>query len=207
MRPWVTVLAVVLAVPPASAQLPRALSDSAFGALSSQISEPGGFFDTDNLISNEDSYLHAVTTLQQLGIHGGAYLGVGPDQNFSYIAAIQPQIAFILDIRRDNLLELLLYQATFALAQNRMEFLCLLFGKAMPPEQDAWRSKDLAELLQYIDAAPADSVAAMKRVEGRVARLGISLTAADFATIGGIHRIFISRGPALRMSTFNRPER
>src|SRR5258707_607516 len=93
-------LAFIVAAPRASAQLPRALSDSAFAELSSQVSEPGGFFDTDNLISNEDSYLHAITTLQQLGIHGGAYLGVGPDQNFSYIAAIQPQIAFIVDIRR-----------------------------------------------------------------------------------------------------------
>ena len=71
-----------------------ALSDAAFAALIERLSEPGGYFDTDNLISNETSYLHVIGTLRELGVSGGAYIGVGPDQNFSYIAAIRPSIAF-----------------------------------------------------------------------------------------------------------------
>src|SRR5262245_4801922 len=98
------ILATAVTAVPAAGQLPASLSDSAFGELSARLSEPSGYFDTDNLISNEDSYLHAVSTLRRLGVSGGAYLGVGPDQNFSYLAAVRPQIAFILDIRRDNLL-------------------------------------------------------------------------------------------------------
>src|SRR5215207_7700196 len=89
-----------------AAQAP-ALSDSAFAALVARLSEPGGYFDTDNLISNESSYLHAVGRLRALRGAGptGAYVGVGPDQNFSYIAAARPKVAFIVDIRRDNLLQ------------------------------------------------------------------------------------------------------
>ena len=205
---WLRLASLLLAAgAPAAAQLPTSLTDSSFAALSARLSEPGGFFDTDNLISNEDSYLHAITTLERLEVHGGAYLGVGPDQNFSYIAAVRPQIAFIIDIRRDNLLEHLLYQAVFALSRNRLEFLCLLFGKVPPPHTEAWVAKDITDLLGYIDAAGADSTAALARVGRRVAGLGIALTSADRSTIAGFHRIFFSRGPALRMTTFNRPER
>src|SRR5438309_3616536 len=114
------------------AQVPDHLTSQEFATLSADLSERSGFFDTDNLISNEDSYLHAVTTVAKLGITGGAYLGVGPDQNFSYITAIRPRIAFIIDVRRDNLLELLLFKSIFGLSRNRLEYLCLLLGRAIP---------------------------------------------------------------------------
>jgi hypothetical protein len=201
-------LAVAAARPPASvvAQVPAALSDSAWAALSTELSEPSGFFDTDNLVSNEDSYLHAITTLKKLGVTGGAYLGVGPDQNFSYIAAIRPRIAFIIDIRRDNLLELLLFKAIFSLARNRLEYLCQLFGRKAPNDTMGWAGRDVTDLLQYLDRAPPDSAADM-RVRDRVARLGMALSAVDLATIGRFHREFIVTGPALRMTTFNRGDR
>src|SRR4051812_39847479 len=93
-------VAIVTAAAPefAAAQLPRSLSDSAFASLVARFSEPAGYFDTDNLISNEDSYLHPITTLRRVGVSGGVYLGVGPDQNFSYIAAVRPHAAVIIDI-------------------------------------------------------------------------------------------------------------
>ena len=53
---------------------------------------------------------------------GGVYLGVGPEQNFTYIAAMRPRIAFITDIRRGNLHLHLLYKALFELSANRAEF-------------------------------------------------------------------------------------
>src|SRR5215467_5733111 len=70
-----------------------------FASLITRLSEPGGFFDSDNLISNETSYLHVLGKLRELGVHGGVYIGVGPDQNFSYIARIRPRMAIIIDIR------------------------------------------------------------------------------------------------------------
>src|SRR5690349_21564383 len=81
--------------PPASSQQPSAAPAAApaapsLGELVARLSEPGGDFNSDNLISNESSYLHVLGALRALGVRGGAYVGVGPDQNFSYIAAIRP---------------------------------------------------------------------------------------------------------------------
>ncbi len=55
---------------------------SEFGRLIQNLSEPGGYFDTDNLISNESSYLHVMGRMREMEVCGGAYLGVGPSQNF-----------------------------------------------------------------------------------------------------------------------------
>ena len=64
--------------------------DASFAALIDRLSEPSGYFDTDNLISNESSYLHVLDELDRLALRGGAYVGVGPDQNFSYMARVRP---------------------------------------------------------------------------------------------------------------------
>src|SRR5436190_21048074 len=53
--------------------------ESSFGRLIARLSEPGGYFDTDNIITNETSYLHVLDALRSHGVHGGAYIGVGPD--------------------------------------------------------------------------------------------------------------------------------
>src|SRR2546426_12768429 len=96
----------------------------AFAALSARLSEPGGYFDSDNLISNETSYLHVIGKLRELGVSGGVYVGVGPDQSFSYIAKIRPKMAIIIDIRKDNLLQHLLFKAMFGRSRSRIEYLC-----------------------------------------------------------------------------------
>jgi hypothetical protein len=193
-----------------SGQVPARLSPAEFGALVERLSEPGGYFDTDNLVSNEDSYLHAIGGLERHGVRGGAYIGVGPDQNFSYIAAIRPRIAFLIDIRRDNLLEHLLFKALFHQARNRVEFLCLLFGRPAPADTAGWGARGLEALLGYVTRAPPDSVAgarARRLVRARVPGFGIPLAAADRATIERFHRTFIAEGPQLRLTTFGRGER
>ena len=206
-RPTAVLLATLLAFAPLRAQAPRALTDSAFAALVARLSEPGGFFDTDNLISNEDSYLHPLGTIRRLGVSGGAYVGVGPDQNFSYIAAVRPHIAFILDIRRDNLLEHVLFKSLFSLARNRTEYLSLLFGKTAPPDTAGWGSRGIDEILRYIDGVPKDSGAAARirsRVLDRAAHSGVALSAADLHTIGLFHLAFVLQGPSLRFTSFGR---
>ena len=201
------VLAVATGSVPARAQAPRALSDSAFARLVSSLSEPGGFFDTDNLISNEDSYLHPISMLKRLGVSGGAYLGVGPDQNLSYIAAVRPRIAFIIDIRRDNLLEHLLFKSLFSIARNRLEYLCLLFGEAAPADTAGWGARDIEALLRFVDSArstPAIAQRAVARVLARVERTGVPLSGADLETISRSHNTFIREGPGLRFNSYNR---
>src|SRR5262249_29926323 len=134
-------LAVVGALAAAAATASARRSPQArtpFAAQVASLSEAGGEFDTDNLISNERSYLDVLPQLDERNVHGGAYVGVGPDQNFSYIAHVRPAIAFIIDIRRDNLLLHLLFKALFEQSHTRVEYLSLLFGRPVPADIDAW---------------------------------------------------------------------
>ena len=52
-----------------------------------------------------------IPSLTSQAVPGRAYVGVGSEQNFSYIAAVRPSFAFIVDIRRGNFDLHLLYKA------------------------------------------------------------------------------------------------
>jgi hypothetical protein len=125
-----------------------------FARLIQELSEPGGYFHSDNFASNETGYLHIVDKLKELGVAGGAYVGVGPEQNFTYIAKIHPRIAFIVDIRRQAIIQHLMYKAIFHHAKDRAQFLSLLFSKPLPANRSA-KDFTLEELLQYIAEAPS----------------------------------------------------
>jgi hypothetical protein len=99
--------------------LPNRIPDSSFWTLIEDVSEPGGTFESDNWVSNETGVQQVISRLTQLTKPGGVYIGVGPEQNFTYIAAIRPKIAFIIDIRRQNMLEHLIYKALFETSANR----------------------------------------------------------------------------------------
>src|SRR5262245_47853723 len=69
----------------AAPDLPARLTDQEFWALSSNSSEPGGFFraaDITNLTSNELLFQHVIPELTARAKVGGVYLGVGPEQNY-----------------------------------------------------------------------------------------------------------------------------
>ena len=59
----------------------------------------------------------------------GVYLGVAPDQNFTYIVALKPSIAFIVDIRHQNAMQHLLFKALIAMSATRAEFLARLLSR------------------------------------------------------------------------------
>lgn len=186
------------------------ISDSAFAALSARISGPGGYFNSDNLVSNEDGYLKVLGALKRLDVRGGAYVGVGPDQNFSYIAAIRPDIAFVVDIRRDNLLEQLLLKALMERAPTRVQFLAGLTGRPAPADTAGWRGRSIDEIVAYIDRTPVDStvVLALRREIGQAVRsYGIPLTAEDLSTIRRFHAAFIDEGMGLRFTSAGRGPR
>jgi len=187
-----------------------ALSDSSFGALVARISEPGGYFDTDNLISNERGYLKVMGALDRLGLKGGGYVGVGPDQNYSYISRIQPEVAFITDIRRDNLLQHLLLKALVERAPTRVEFLGGLLGRPAPPRPGEWASRPIDQIVAWVDqhdADPAIVKSLREEVDRAVVAMGIPLTAEDRATIARFHGEFIRWGMGLRFTSFGRPPR
>jgi hypothetical protein len=178
-----------------------------FASRIAQLSERGGYFDTDNLISNERSYLHVVPALRDSGASGGAYIGVGPDQNFSYIAQVRPAIAFIIDLRRDNLLLHLLFKALFSLSDTRAEYLALLFGRPIPAPAGEWRAADLDKLVAYVDATHLNEAAVTQlraRVDEKIRSFGVPLSDADFATIDRFHRRFVTAGLPLKFQTTGR---
>jgi hypothetical protein len=194
----------------AGAALAAPLAAQSFPRLVARLSEPGGFFDTDNLVSNEASYLHAVSDLRRLGSRGGAYVGVGPDQSFSYIVALRPDVALIVDIRRDNMLLQLVFKALFHRARNRMEYLCLLFARPLPRDLGRWNERELETLLAYIDSTrstPAEVARVRGLIRGELRRFGVPLDSADFAKIAQMHDEFVTQGPGLRLTIFGRPPR
>jgi hypothetical protein len=193
---------------PATAPRPPLTPQSSFATRITSLSETPGYFDTDNLISNERSYLQVIPDLRAPAIRGGAYIGVGPDQNFSYIAAVRPSIAFIIDIRRDNLLLHLLFKALFQLSRTRIEYLALLFGRAVPPRIERWSDASIERLVNYVDSNRVDAVSHDKtrvRIKDALARFGVELSREDLETIDRFHRRFIDAGLSLQFQSTGRP--
>jgi len=179
-----------------------------FAQLSMRLSEPGGYFGSDNLVSNELSYQHVLTKLNQMSVSGGAYLGVGPDQNFTYIAEIKPRIAFMLDIRRDNLLQHLLFKAIFGMAHNRVEYLCLLFGRPLPPRAREWNGKSIRELTDYVDRTPSNPKLIERtrlEIQRRAASYGLPLSDRDRESINEVYQAFCTSGLEVRYTIRDRP--
>jgi hypothetical protein len=112
--------------------LPAQLSDEDFWKLSSELSEPDGVFRSDNLLSNESYFQFVIPQLNAQIKPDNVYMGVGPEQNFTYIAALKPKMVFILDIRRGNLDLHLMYKALFEMSQDRAEFVSRLFARKQP---------------------------------------------------------------------------
>jgi hypothetical protein len=176
--------------------------------LSAELSEPSGYFDTDNLISNETSYLQVADQLADSVPKGGVYVGVGPDQNFTYIARVRPRYAFILDIRRQNMLQHLLFSALLAQAGDPYHYLCLLFSRTCPAATPGGARGGVEGVLQALDAEkPSEAAfaanleAAYQHIEGT---LEFSLRAKDRTDIRNIYRAFFDEQAEIRFRSFGR---
>src|SRR5262245_50772591 len=112
--------------------LPTQLSDQEFWKLSSEFSEPDGMFRSDNLLSNESYFQYVIPELNQTAKPGLVYMGVGPEQNFTYIAALKPKMVFTVTLRRCKLDLQLMYKALFEMSKDRAEFVSRLFAKKQP---------------------------------------------------------------------------
>jgi len=181
-----------------------------FARLVDRLSEPGGYFNSDNLVSNETSYLHVLGAFRERRLRGGAYVGVGPEQGLSYIAATRPAVAIVIDIRRDNLLLHLLLKAMFETARNRMEYLCLLYGRPLPDDLFMWTDLPLGSLLDWLDRTPMYAGVHDRNhrlLMDRVTRYGIPLSDQDRTTLRRFHDEFAQMGLDLRYTSRGRAPR
>lgn len=115
----------------AAQSLPAQIPDREFWSMVEGFSEAGGSFVTDNIISNEIAFQQVIPELRRRQ-QQDAYVGVGPEQNFTYITGLRPRIAFIVDIRRQNLLLHLLYKALIEMSADRSNFMSRLFARERP---------------------------------------------------------------------------
>lgn len=185
----------------ASVQAPPSILKGAFGETLQRLSEKGGDFISDNLISNETSYLQ--TTKQLLARpEGGVYIGVGPEQNFSYLALTRPKLAIIVDIRRDNLLQHLYYRYLFEEAKDRSHFISLLVGRpydegTAPPE-----NADFAAVAKHAEKMPPDPKLQKGIVDVAILRItnewGVRLDDKDKQSIKKMAQVFFDKQLDLR---------
>jgi hypothetical protein len=184
--------------------VPDRLTDQEFWKIVQDSSEPGGYFrsaDITNLTSNELQYEYVLSELVNRTKPGGVYLGVGPEQNYTYIAAIKPRMAIIFDIRRGNLDLQLMYKAVFELSKDRADFVSLLFSRPRPAGLTA--SSSASQLFRaYTNARPLNETQFAKNLEAVMERLtklhAFPLLQRDVSAIASIYRAFHEDGFAIR---------
>jgi hypothetical protein len=182
----------------ATDRLPPQLSDEAFWNMVTEFSETGGYFRSDNFVSNETTFQYVIKNLKKT-TPGGVYLGVGPDQNFTYIVAMQPKLAIIFDIRRQNTMQHLMYKALIEMSSDRADFLSKLFSRTRP--ENLGKSSTAEELFTAYDGIAPNRQLFVQTFQAIKNQLEehhkFKLTADDEATIQYVFSSFYAGGPDL----------
>ena len=198
---WLVLSVAVPAGPvTAPAALPERLSDAEFWRIVTDFSEPGGFFRiTDNFTSNEREIGVLFTMLRAANVKGGVYMGVGPEQNLTYIAAIRPAMAFIIDIRRQAVMQHLMFKAVFEMSKDRADFISLLFSKPRPAALDS--TTPIQKIWDAFLVVPTDAEMGAKTY-GRITELltktkGFTLTPDEMSQLDLVYKAFQVHGPGI----------
>src|SRR6266699_2947053 len=182
--------------------LPEKISDGEFWKLITEFSEPGGYFRSDNFVSNEETFQYVIPALTKKLKPGGVYLGVGPDQNFTYISALGPKLAFITDIRRQNMLQHLMYKALFEMSDTRAEFLSRLFARPLPADTPNLVTPEA--LFDAFSNQASDGQRAQENLAAILRRLReyhhFDLALDDSKNIEYVYNAFVSGGLEIRYS-------
>jgi hypothetical protein len=184
---------------PATSRLPDRLTDAEFWKLITDLSEPGGSFRSDNLLSNEVWLQYVIPDLLSVVKTGRVYMGVGPEQNFTYIAALKPSMVFITDIRRGNLDLHLMYKAIFEMSPDRADFVALLFSRKRP--EGLTKQSSVHEIFQAYASTPPDEALFEQNLQAVIDHLekkhGFALDPEDAPGIRYVYRYFALYGPDL----------
>src|SRR6516165_2068777 len=202
-----SMIALLVFVSRAAETLPSQLTDAECWKMISDFSEPNGYFQYEIVTSNETSYQVVLPELIKNARSGGAYLGVGPEQNFTYIAALQPKIAFIIDIRKDMMLEHLMYKAVFEMSADRADFVSNLFSRKRPAQLTA--DSPVRTVFQAYAEVPPDRMLAEDHLKDILARLKTGhhfpLTPEDESRIRMMYLDFLREGVITFQSSFMSP--
>jgi hypothetical protein len=183
--------------------LPSTITDPSFWKMITDFSEAGGSFDFEMFMSNEASFQTVLPDLLSRASPGGVYLGVAPEQNFTYIAALRPKMAFIIDIRRENMVEMLMYKALFELSPSRRDFLSHLFSRPTGP---LGPQASVDTLFASLGSVRGNAQLFQKNLQSIKDHLqkthGFALTAKDSRTIDYIFNAFFRGGPDASLTTY-----
>ncbi|HXD72365.1 MAG TPA: hypothetical protein VN628_01445 [Vicinamibacterales bacterium] len=187
-----------------SAGLPARLTNAEFWSLMTTMSEPDGHFRSDNLVSNEIKYQWVIPEMQRRLKPGGVYIGVGPEQNFTYIAALRSSLAFIVDVRRGNTDMHLMYKALFELAADRADFVSLLLSRPRPAGLTAKSSAmEIFGAFSAIDPSERMLDGTLASIRNRLSTVrGFPLAGEDLTQIETILRVFYLAGTKIQYSPY-----
>jgi hypothetical protein len=197
-------VACALFVSPTDAALSERLTNAEFWSLITRLSEPDGHFRSDNLVSNEIKFQWVIPELMRRVKPGGVYIGVGPEQNFSYIAALRPRIVFIVDVRRGNTDLHLMYKALFELARDRADFVSRLLSRPRPegltPKSTA---AELFTAFAGVDPNERMLTATLADIRHQLTTVHrFALSGDDLMRIEAIFRVFFLAGPKIQYSPY-----
>src|SRR5215468_2608201 len=181
-----------------STGLPSEISDKDFWRMIVDFSERGGDFSNENFVSNELQYQDVVPALKVTTKPGGVYIGVGPEQNFTYASVLQSKLAFVIDIRRQNMLELLMYKALFEMSPNRTDFVSNLFSRVRPAGLDTKTTP--AALFDAYESAKVDpdlSAKNLAAIKAYMTKHSYELTSEDISSIDKVFDAFTRGGPGI----------
>jgi hypothetical protein len=178
--------------------LPSQISDAEFWRFVTEFSEPNGPYPYENYVGNEVMLQRVIPAAKQETKAGGVYIGVGPEQNFTYALALEAKMAFVVDIRRQNMLELLVYKALFEMADNRADFVAQLFSRKRPPNLDA-KTKVSVLFDAYRAVQPDEKYQQenIKTIKSVLAKHGFKLSDVDLQTVERVHAVFYRAGPSI----------
>jgi hypothetical protein len=190
----------------ASETLPSRLSDAEFWKMIADFSEPDGAFRSDNLLSNEVWMQTVIPELAGTLRRGGVYMGVGPEQNFTYITAVEPKMAFIVDVRRGNLDLHLMYKALFELSADRVEFVSRLFSKPRPASLDEHSAVE--QIFAEVEKIPSSRALYDENLKAILdlyaAKHGHPLSDDDRSGMEYVYQAFFEFGPTIQYSSTSR---
>ena len=183
---------------PQTASLPGRLGDAEFWRIFTEFSEPGGSYPYENFVTNEETIQDVMGVLTKVTKPGGVYLGVGPEQNFTYISGLKPKMAFIFDIRRQNAIEHFLYKAIFEISPTRADFVSHLFSiKATEKVPPTARANGLFLAFEGLKGDRAYYTQNLTAIKNNLSKHGFALSKDDLQKVEYIYDVFFRAGPEI----------